>query len=142
MNTQNTFFIKQFVWSYSLLFLGLMISCFLACFSTYTNCIFSFIIYFPFPTLLILSTMFITNGIMSISKKGIKKGWIIVVSIFLFIFKYIFAVSPILIGILINVSCGNEIFNLISLIVVVLIYPSSSLLSQISLTKKNNNARL
>lgn len=86
--------------------------------------------------------MFITNGIMSISKKGIKKGWVIVISIFLFIFKYIFAVSPILIGILINVSCGNEIFNLISLIVVVLIYPSSSLLSQISLTKKNNNARL
>lgn len=86
--------------------------------------------------------MFITNGIMSISKKGIKKGWVIVISIFLFIFKYIFAVLPILIGILINVSCGNEIFNLISLIVVVLIYPSSSLLSQISLTKKNNNARL
>lgn len=90
----------------------------------------------PFPIVLILFSKFNINSVMSISKKGIKKSWVIVISIFLYIFKYIFAVLPILIGVLINSSCGSQVFNLISLIVVVLIYPSSSLLSQINLAKK------
>jgi hypothetical protein len=76
---------------------------------------------------------------MNISKKGIKKGWVITISIFMYIGKYIFAVLPILVGVLINIANGDDIFNLISLIVVVLIYPTSSLLSQFRFMKTSKN---
>jgi hypothetical protein len=106
------------------------------CLSSYTNCIFAFLIYLPFPALLIFFTKFIVNAIMHASKKEIKKAWVIVIAIFLYIFKYIFAIMPIVIGALININTHIEIFNLISLVIVVLIYPTSSLLSQLSFKRK------
>jgi hypothetical protein len=79
---------------------------------------------------------------MSASKQGIKKGWVITISIFLYILKYIVAIIPIIIGSLINLYVDDSTFNLFSLIVITLIYPTSSLLSQINFynkpTKKND----
>lgn len=137
MQQSNSFFVKQLIWSYLLFCVGLITVCFVSSLSIYRNCILSFILYAPFPILLVLSTKFIMDCVMRVSKNGVKKKWVIVISIFLYIFKYILAILPLLIGVLINTHADINIFNLISLVVVVLIYPTSSLLSQFNFMKEN-----
>ena len=139
MNKPNSFFIRQLIWCYLLVLLGLIVTIFMACLSPCKNYIFAFILYLPFPTIVIWFTKFIIDAVMNTSKKGIKKGWVVTIAILMYMSKYIVAVLPIVIGELINLAVGNEIFSLISLIVVVLIYPTSSLLSQIRITKTNQN---
>jgi cytochrome b561 len=82
---------------------------------------------------------FIIDSLLNLGKTKHKKCEIVTIAIFMHIAKYILIILPIIIGVVINIISDSEIFNLFSLIISALIYPTSSLLSQINLYNKRQN---
>jgi hypothetical protein len=92
--------------------------------------LFAFAITLVFPTIVVFVSQKITNGILSLAKNGLKNKQVVLVSIFLFIFKYFILMIPLIIGLLTNACTKTIIFNPFALVIGALIYPMTTLIVQ------------
>jgi hypothetical protein len=111
-------------------FTGLIVSIIIGLIIHHFNIVFAFLINLPFPTLGVLIAYKCTDWIFKFIKGGAKKKQIIMLSIFLFILKYIVIVTPLIIGLIINGVNDTMIFNSFALVIGALIYPTTTLIVQ------------
>jgi hypothetical protein len=110
--------------------LGLVIGIILGLSAHLFDVTFAFMIGLGFPTLSVYLTKKITDLVLGLAKKGIKKSQIIFVSMVLFILKYIVVVIPLIVGLIVNACTKTLIFSPYVLVVTALIYPMTSLIVQ------------
>ncbi|MDR3329842.1 MAG: hypothetical protein LBS76_01045 [Mycoplasmataceae bacterium] len=132
----NRFYILSSIWSASLSLLGLVIGIILGLSAHLFDVTFAFMIGLGFPTLSVYLTKKITDLVLGLAKKGIKKSQIIFVSMVLFILKYIVVVIPLIVGLIVNACTKTLIFSPYVLVVTALIYPMTSLIVQWYFVKK------
>jgi ABC-type multidrug transport system fused ATPase/permease subunit len=74
--------------------------------------------------------MKVTNGVINFAKSGGTKKQIILVSMLLFVIKYLVLVIPLIAGLLVNIGTNTIIFNPFALVIGILIYPTTTLIVQ------------
>ncbi|MDR0740063.1 MAG: hypothetical protein LBF00_04250 [Mycoplasmataceae bacterium] len=130
IHNPNRFYILSALWTGTLSFLALIIGIIIGLSIYRFDVIYAFAITLIFPTIVVFVSQKITNGILTFAKGGAKGKQIIWIAVFLFIFKYLILMIPLIIGLLINAITKTTIFNPFALVVGVLIYPLTTLIVQ------------
>lgn len=137
----NRFYILSGLWTGTLSLLALVIGIIVGLAAHRFDVTFAFIITLVFPSFVVFISMKVTNGVINFAKSGGTKKQIILVSMLLFVIKYLVLVIPLIAGLLVNIGTNTIIFNPFALVIGILIYPTTTLIVQWYFVRDNRKEK-
>lgn len=105
------------------------------------NIEFAILLGFPFPIAAVCIGKLINNLIFAIGKERTKKGKIMASAIFLYLFKYLIVVLPIITGMAIDLGLHSMVFDPIGLVIIVLVYALTTIIVQFYFIQYKKNLK-